>query len=148
MDAVILSASVNEVKEHLSVLISETIKVFEQVKQRLAPQKEKACADNLAGTYEEMYSNWRNKMYLAAKTDNAHLSFMSVFSANHMLSEIYENVEIDKYDALAGYHPGDLKQTAGAYAAVMDAYLKEYGKAGMQEKRYGTIEEFVADYLR
>ena len=96
------------------------------MKQRLAPQKEKACADNLAGTYEEMYSNWRNKMYLAAKTDNAHLSFMSVFSANHMLSEIYENVEIDKYDA----------------------YLKEYGKAGMQEKRYGTIEEFVADYLR
>ena len=146
IDNIVLASSVSEVKEHLTLLVRETIKVFDDVKQRFIPQKKPVTGENIAGTYEEMFSNWRNKMYLAAQTDNAHLSFMSIFSANHMLSEIYENVEIDKYDALVGYDPGNLKQTARSYADVMDTYLREYEKAGIQEKRYCTIDEFIADW--
>ena len=86
-------------------------------------------------------------MYLAAETNNAHLAFMSLFSANYMFSEIYERVDIDNYDAFAGYNPLDLKQTAKSYSDIMDAYLKEYRKVGIQEKRYCDIETFVADYL-
>ena len=146
IDNVILATSVKEVKEHLTVLIRETVKVFDDAKQAFAPKKTPVSADNLTGTYEEMYSNWRNKMYLAAKTNNSHLSFMSLFSANYMLIEIYESVDTDKYDALAGFDPQDLQQTAQSYADIMEAYLNEYRKAGIQEKRYGNIDEFIADY--
>jgi hypothetical protein len=145
IDNIVLASSVSEVKEHLTLLVRETIKVFDDVKQRFIPQKKPVTGENIAGTYEEMFSNWRNKMYLAAETGNAHLSFMSLFSANHMLSEIYEEVEIDKYDALAGYNPGVLKLIAGSYVEVTDAYLREYRKAGIQEKRYCDIDEFIAD---
>lgn len=143
---IILATSITAVKERLTVLIRETIKVFDDVKQTLATLKEPVSQDNIAGTYEEMYSNWRNKLYLAAETGNSHLSFMSLFSANHMFDEIYESVDIDKYDALEGYDPGDLKQTAGSYVDVMEAYLEEYKKAGIKEKRYCDIDEFVAYY--
>lgn len=146
IDDIVRASSVSEVKEHLTILVKETVKVFEDVKQRFAPQKRKITKENIAGTYEEMFSNWRNKMFLAAQMDNAHLSFMSIFSANHMLSEIYEEVEIDKYDALAGYDPQNLKQTAQSYVEVTDAYLNEYRKAGIQEKRYNDIDEFIVDY--
>ena len=148
IDQVVRATSVNEVKSQLSVLVRETVQVFDQVKQTVVPRKEKACRDNLTGTYEEMYSNWRNKIYLAADTGNAHLSFMSLSSADHMLKEIYENVDIDIYDGLKEYDPQDLVQTARSYVEVTDAYLREYGKAGIQEKRYGTVDEFIADYQR
>lgn len=148
IDNVILATSIKEVKEHVTVLIRDTIKMFDDVKKTFAPKKEPISADNLTGTYEEMFSNWRNKMYLAAETGNAHLAFMSLFSANHMLSEIYDEVEIDKYDALAGYDPRDLKQTARFYADIMEAYLEEYKKAGMKEMHYCDINELIDDYHR
>ena len=66
------------------------------------PKKE-ATKETLAGTYEEMYSNWRNKMYLAAETGNRHLAFMNLISANAMFSEIDSEVSIDKYDVMEGY---------------------------------------------
>ena len=147
IDAVICAASVQAVKEHLSALIKETVAVFNDMKKTIIPPKKPVTAAELTGTYEEMYSNWRNKMYLAAETNNAHLAFMSLFSANYMFSEIYERVDIDNYDAFAGYNPLDLKQTAKSYSDIMDAYLKEYRKVGIQEKRYCDIETFVADYL-
>ncbi len=148
IDDIISSTSVQEVKEHLSVLIKETIRVFHHMKTTIVPPKKTATDEELTGTYEELYSNWRNKMYLAAETNNTHLAFMSLFSANQMFSEIYESAAIDQYDVFSGYHPQDLKQTATFYADKMDNYLKEYRKAGIKEKRYGDIDQFVIDYLR
>ena len=43
----------------------------------------------LGGTYEEMYSNWRNKMHAAAEAGNRHLAFMSLVSAKAMFDEIH-----------------------------------------------------------
>lgn len=148
IDNTILAESVKAVKEHVSVLIKETIAVFNDMKKTITPQKKSATKEELTGTYEEMYSNWRNKMYLAAETGNAHLAFMSIFSANHMFSEIYESVDIAKYDAFIGYNPQDLKQTAKSYSEIMEEYLKEYRKAGIQEKRYCDIDKFVVEYQK
>lgn len=146
IDGVILATTVKVVKEHLTVLIKETIAAFNDKKKTITPQKKSATANELTGTYEEMYSNWRNKMYLAAETNDVHLAFMSIFSANHMFSEISENVNIDKYDAFAGYNPWELKQTAKSYADIMDDYLKEYRKVGIHVKRYCDIDKFIDDY--
>lgn len=148
IDNIIFAESVKAVKEHVSVLIKETIAVFNDMKKTITPQKKSATKEELTGTYEEMYSNWRNKMYLAAETGNVHLAFMSIFSANHMFSEIYESVDIEKYDAFIGYNPQDLKQTAKSYSEIMEEYLKEYRKAGIQEKRYCDIDKFVVEYQK
>lgn len=44
--------------------------------------KKKECpsAENLRGTYEEMYSNWKNKMAEAAGRDDVYSSFMNLLS--------------------------------------------------------------------
>ena len=100
----------------------------------------------LTGTYEEMYSNWRNKMYAAAETGNRHLAFMSLLGSNAMFSEISSEVNISRYDALEGYNSQDLPRTAKAYDGILSEYLKEYSKAGIQVKHYSDIDAFVLDY--
>ncbi len=57
----------------------------------------------MGGTYEEMYSNWRYKMYAAAEAGNRHLAFMSLASAAGIVSGIRSKADVDRYDLLAGY---------------------------------------------
>ena len=146
IEDVISASDISTVKEQLTMLMKETIAVFQQVKETIAEQKKTATADTIRGTYEEMYSNWRNKMHLAAKTDNKHLSFMSLISANAMFTEISSEIDIAKYDALNCYDSRDLHKTANAYDNMLNEYLKEYRKAGISERRYTDIDSFVLDY--
>ncbi|MBD5476420.1 MAG: nucleotidyltransferase domain-containing protein [Lachnospiraceae bacterium] len=143
---VISATSVASVKKHLSTLMKETIAVFHNVKEAIAMQKKTATGDMLIGTYEEMYSNWRNKMYAAAETGDRHLAFMSLLSSSAMFSEISSEVDISQYDVLGGYNSQDLHKTAKAYDDILSEYLEEYRKAGIQVKHYSDIEAFVSDY--
>ncbi len=100
----------------------------------------------MGGTYEEMYSNWRYKMYAAAEAGNRHLAFMSLASAAGIVSGIRSKADVDRYDLLAGYYPRDLQKTAMAYDNFLREYRKEYDKAGIPEKHYSDIDEFVLAY--
>lgn len=146
IENVISSDSPASVKEHLTILIKETIAVFHQVNENITFPKKPVNADSLVGTYEEMYSNWRNKMYVAAATGNRHLAWMSLLSFNEMLSEIGREVRINRYNVLTGYNPQDLQKTAEAYDEILSAYQKEYQRAEIQAKHYSNIDAFVQDY--
>ena len=148
INEVITASTVQEVQKQLSALMKETIAVFHKVKETITPQKKQADKDTLAGTYEEMYSNWRNKIYAAAGTENNHLAFMSLISANEMFSEINSEVYISSYDALEGYDPQDLYKTAKAYDSLLNEYLKEYKKAAIPVEHYPDIDAFVRGYLK
>lgn len=146
IEDLISANDVLSVKEHLTMLMKETIAVFHQVKETITEQKKSVTADTITGTYEEMYSNWRNKMHFAATTENKHLAFMSLISANAMFTGISSEIDIAKYDALNCYDSRDLHKTANAYDNMLNEYLREYRKAGISEKRYKDIDSFVLDY--
>ena len=148
IEDVISATSVMSIQKYLSILMKETIAVFHHVKETITKQKKPAAVNTLIGTYEEMYSNWRNKLYAAAETGNRHLAFMSLISSNAMFSEINSEVNIDRYDVLGGYDSQDLHKTAKAYDVILNEYLKEYNKADIQVKQYSDIDAFVLDYER
>ena len=148
IDDIISATSIKSIQTHLSTLMKETTVIFQNVKENIATQKKPVTDDALIGTYEEMYSNWRNKMHAAAKTGNRHLAFMSLISSSAMFSEISSEVDINRYDALSGYNSQDLHKTAKAYDDILSEYREEYRKAGIQVKRYSDIDAFVLDYLR
>lgn len=148
IENVVSASTVTAVKENLTILMKETMRTFRQVKETVAEPKKNADADMLNGTYEEMYSNWRNKMFEAAALENRHLAFMSLISTETMFSEIASKVEIAGYDVLDKYDPKDLYKTAKAYDAVLNEYLKEYKKADIQMKHYFDITNFLYEYLR
>ena len=101
---------------------------------------------NIEGTYEEMFSNWRNKMYLAAELSDKHMAFMCMTNAQAMLDDIFAENDIGKYDVMAGYDPHDLLKTAQAFDDLLESYRKEYDKAGTKVRRYADIYEFARAY--
>ena len=147
-ERVLLADSLEAAKQYLTILMKETILVFEKVKETVSATKNPVAAENMGGTYEEMYSNWRNKMYAAAEQNNRHLAFMSLNSLNAMISEIGDEVTIDNYDVLGGYDPNDLQKTAEAYDEILRKYLKEYERANIPVNHYSDIDAFVREYRK
>jgi len=147
-DAVVSADTPDTLKSALTSLLRETKAVFDAVREELAVQKEPPSAENLAGTYEEMFSNWRNKMVLAAETDNRMMAFSTLGSLQSMLDDIAGSVDIGRYDALSGYDPDDLWKTAEFFDRTIEAYLNEYKKAGLDVRHYANIDAFFEDYLK
>lgn len=146
IESVLSANSEEQIKSSLTKLVRETALVFKSAKSAI-PVHKKETADVIGGTYEEMFSNWRNKMYDASKRQDRHLAFMSITSLNAMLSEISSETDIDVYCVFDGYAPNDLQKTAQAFDDFLNEYLKEYRKAGIEPKRFEDIDSFVEHYL-
>lgn len=146
IESIVSANSAEQIKNALTVLMRETARVFQSVKAEI-PTHKKPAAEVIGGTYEEMFSNWRNKMYCAAESRNRHLAFMSIASLNAMLSEISAETEIGDYNVFDGYDPNDLQKTAQAFDNFLKEYLKEYQKAGLEPNRFKDIDSFVKNYL-
>ena len=146
IDDIISAKSITDVQKYLTALMKATRAVFGKVKATFTVRKKTPDEETISGTYEEMYSNWRNKMHAAAKAGNRHLAFMSLISANAMFSEIDSEVDIDRYNVLEGFDAQDLHRTAEAYDNIINDYLKEYRKAGIEVKHYSDVDAFAREY--
>ena len=147
IEDILKAATVESIKENLSTLMKELNACFQKTKQSFQRQKKPAGPETLSGTYEEMVSNWHGKMIMAAENGDRHLAFMSLVSLNEMLSGISSKVDIGSYDALSVYDPGNLQETAEGFNSMLNDYLQEYGKAGLNANRFACIDAFIAAYL-
>lgn len=112
------------------------------------PKPLKAPSEDLAGTYEEMFSNWRNKTHEADKNQDTLSSFMNLCSLQLMLNEIAKDTAIGHYDPMGAYDPNDLSKNAKLYDTCLAKYETTYRKAGLSVKRYPDIDAFVEEYLK
>ena len=108
--------------------------------------KEQPSEANLKGTYEEMFSNWRNKMGEAAQRGDLYSSFMNLVSFQFMLGEIAAGVDIPDLDAMAKFDPLDLLKNAEAFDAILAQYREEYRKIGLEPKVLPNADAFLAQY--
>lgn len=142
----VLADTPGAAKEVAGAMMRTFYELFQAISATVATPKVPVSPDNLRGTYEEMFSNWRNKLYLAAQTGDAFLSFINLASMQEMLSDIEMGIQIGHYDVMACFHPEDLFLTARECDRVLTAYLEEYEKAGISPQRYPNIDAFIADY--
>lgn len=137
-------AASKDVLELRAILKSLLLYAEVHVKQK---RNKAEPSESLAGTYEEMYSNWRNKVEEAAKQNNVFASFMNMCSLQNMLIEISDEVAIGTYDIMEEYNPDCLEDNVRLFDACLQEYEKVYVTAGIAIKYYPSVDEFVADYL-
>lgn len=113
------------------------------------PRKKAAPAsENIAGTYEEMYSNWRNKVQEAADRGDVYSSFMNICFLQNMIDDIAAGTEIGTYDLPGSFDGTDLQHSAAVFDSFLAGYEKVYEQAGIKVVRYADVDEFVADYTK
>ena len=109
-------------------------------------QKEEP-SEGLAGTYEEMYSNWRNKVEEAANNKDIFASFANMCSLHYMFQDISSDVNIGEYNILEEFNPDNLVENARIYDKCLEKYEEVYKIAEISVKRFADVDAFVADYM-
>lgn len=104
-------------------------------------------SEGLAGTYEEIYSNWRNKVEEAAAHKDVFSAFMNMCNLHYMFSDILSEVNIGAYNIMEEYNPDCLEANVRIYDKYLKKYEEVYKQAGITVKRFANVDEFVADYL-
>ena len=137
----VVSKELWELRDLLKKLILYTESHTRKEKKKAEP------SEALSGTYEEMYSNWRNKVEEAAKNADAFASFMNMCSFHFMLSEITEEVAIEPFPIMDEYDPDSLEDNTETFDKYLRKYEQAYMRAGISVKRFADVDEFVASYL-
>lgn len=143
----IKSKTVNEIKATSSKLMKEVILFANQMKNRVVSKK-KITKKDLVGTYEEIYSNWRNKMYYAAQNNDWYLSFMTSVSCQEFYNEMHSRHHIDRIDLFKNFSVNDLAYNAKAFDNALKKYRNNYEKLALKVKYYKDLDEFEAEYGR
>lgn len=126
----------------LGTFFKSVMRFTERRTRKDAPSKEK-----LAGTYEEMFSNWRNKMPEAAERGDAFASFMNLASLQFMLEEIASESAIPKFQVMEEFDASDLSKNAKIFDDALEDYRQEYDKLGMEVKHFDNVDAFLKAYM-
>lgn len=142
----IKAESTSETKE-ISTMLLRTLKEFAKLmKDKVALKKEISGAD-IKGTYEEIYSNWKNKMHHAADKGDIYLSLMTAASCQYFYDEMYSEYNIDRVDLMKNITSNNVSLWAEEFDNAMLKYKKNYDSLGAEIKCYKDLEEFERKYL-
>jgi predicted nucleotidyltransferase len=111
-------------------------------------EKRDLTKEGLSGSYEEVWSNWKNKVYKAVTDNDAHAALMSgVMCQNFYINEMYAEYDMDKIQFMKSFDPDNLEGFAKAFDKAMEKYRKAYDKVDLKVRKYKDTEEFKKDYL-
>ncbi len=98
-------------------------------------------ADNLKGTYEEIYSNWKNKMHHAVDINSNYLSFRTMAACQEFYDEMAELFDIPRIELLIRYSPTDLVGNEVAFNEAMEEWKKLYTHVDLEVEYYDNLED-------
>lgn len=145
--SVIKAVSVGEQRREVTSLLHTIIEYY-----KTEPEKEEPSHENLSGTYEEMYSNWKNKMREAEKNGDVFSSFMNTMSLYGMLLDIENGVSVGipngNITLVENFDSENLSKNRENFDRALLSYLDEYKKIGLHPKRFSNVDEFINAYLK
>lgn len=146
--------SISEIKENANKLVG-CVKSFLSEKgiqctpgeEKIQQVKKKEIApDNLVGTYEEIYSNWKNKMIHAVSINSSYLSFVTMNSCQEFYDEMYSMFNIPKIELIGHYNPDDLNSNVNYFNNCMEQWLALYKQFGVEVNYYANLDELEYMY--
>jgi hypothetical protein len=130
-----------------STQLMKTTQTFVTTISEPVRAKKEMTQDDIRGTYEEIFSNWRNKMYLAAQTDDVYLALMTMASCQELYDELATEYNVDRVRLFEGFQTDDLARAAERFDAAMEYYRCLYAQVGEPVRAYASIEAFEKAYL-
>ena len=143
---VIQSNTLESLKENATKLMTAVIDFVEKMGNSIRIKKELKETD-LKGIYEEITSNWKNKMNLATKSNNAYLSLSSATACQWLYTELANKYLMDEIWIFDNSEPDNLIEGVKSFNKGLELIEEHYRGLDMQVKRYKTIDDFVNTYL-
>ena len=144
--ALIKADSLPDLKKSAGDLLKRMDDLLERTGESLSPKKD-VSPDALRGTYEEIFSNWKNKMHRAADLGDQYLSLITAASCQNFYDELFQEYNMEHFDLMGGFQINDPGKSADEFDSVMEQFKGLYKKISLPISQYNTIEDFIRDYL-
>lgn len=147
---VIGSRTTGELGENVLRLLRAVAELYQRMWTEFVTEKEGVvpCADNLRGTYEELWCNCRNKIAQSTLAGNAVYAFHAAVGAQDYLDEMHECAGTRKYDLLRHFDENDLPALDRAFMEIAEDYLALYAENGLEVCRYDGFDELYAEFMK
>jgi hypothetical protein len=103
--------------------------------------------DNLEGTYEELWCNYRNKIINSVELKDVSYAFHVAQGAQEFLDEMTKDMGTPKFDLTKYFNPSHLDVFQKEFLKIMDDYLKEYRKVGRAVNKYDSFDQLYSEYM-
>lgn len=103
---------------------------------------------NLAGSYEELWCNCRNKIIDSVERGDKSYAYHAAMSAQSFLNEMTACKGTPVIDLLQYFDAEHLEAFKERFLQAMDMYLEEYNKAGRTVARYDTFEQLYEHFMK
>ena len=143
---VMYTTSVPVIKETTAKLIKTVKEMYDDIAEEILV-KTVPTKDNLKGTYEEIWSNWKNKIKYAAKHKDILLAFSSGVSCQEFYDQMHRERGTVSINLMKHFQANDLDFFANAFEEAMQLYKEEYDRLEMQVLSYDSIDAFRKDYI-
>jgi hypothetical protein len=144
--AVIKAREVAELRASITRLVQGCVSLCAEVEAKTVTPPT-PTAENLRGTYEELWCNYRNKIIASARAKDAPYAFLAALGAQEFLDEMAEERGTPRFDVMRHFNANDLDAFKGWFLAAMDEYLEEYKKVGKAVDRFSSIDELYESYM-
>lgn len=142
--------SLEEIQNEVLMLVNPIKNLLDNLSISYEPKEESKKdftkrtinATDLIGTYEEIYSNWKNKMYHAVDINNTYLSFVTMSSCQEFYDEMADEFDISRIELLENYSSKNLKGNAIAFDNALNEWKRLYDMFGLKIQFYHNLEEF------
>ena len=141
--------SIDEIKKKASKLVScitqfvnkKGIKYTPIDEEKNENERKELIPNNLFGTYEEIYSNWKNKMIHAVTINSRYLSFVTMNSCQEFYDEMADMFNIPQIELIVNYNPDDLSLNVNHFNNCMEQWLNLYRIHGVGVNYYSSLGE-------
>lgn len=145
--AVIDAMTVKEIRNASYEIIKSIVELYDKMYDRFV-KRPVPTYDNLCGTYEELWCNYRNKVIVSTEANDKSYVYHVARGAQEYLDEMTEYMGTKKFDLMQYFDPDNLLSFKEAFLSVMEEYLEEYNKVGRKVTRYDSFEELYDNYMQ
>ncbi len=145
--AVIESETIHNTRQAAFAMLESIVEFYDEMREKFT-EKPTPTYDNLAGTYEELWCNYRNKVSVSIEQNDHSYAFHVAMGAQEFLDEMAETKGTKKLELMKHYDATHLPLFKDAFLCLMDEYLEEYTQVGRTVNRYDSFEALYAQFMQ
>jgi hypothetical protein len=144
--ALIDARSVDEIRRQAGIFLRRMAEFSCEMELRFVVLP-KPIRENMVGSYEELWCNYRNKLIKAVTEGDKRTAYLVGSGAQEYFDDMRRDRGTKPYDLMKEFDPEDIGAFLTAFLRMMEEYLEECRQVGLGVVEYSCFEELYADYM-
>lgn len=144
--AVLRADSVEDLRKAAFAMLSAVQSLCDDMRSRFVTRPVPAY-DNVWGIFEELWSNYANKVKMNTHSSDLSYAFHTALGAQSYVDEMTQMVGMPQYDLMARFDANDLSKFHDAFFRVVEDYKQVYKSVGRKIVQYDSIDLLYDDFM-